>query len=106
VVSLLGLIDGQHQGHDSGDSIRNLNYRDIRGRKTVMDDPDMGRWVYAYNGFGELVTQTDAKGQTVTMVYDKLGRMISRSEPEGASTWTYDTACPNSGDTRILGTVY
>jgi len=22
-----------------------------------MDDPDMGHWVYAYNGFGELVTQ-------------------------------------------------
>ena len=66
---------------------------DLRGRKTAMLDPDMGAWSYRYNALGELVSQTDAKGQTTAMTYDKLGRMIGRSEPDLISTWTYDT-CP------------
>lgn len=70
---------------------------DIRGRKTAMDDPDMGAWSYDYNALGELTSQTDAKGQIVTMAYDKLGRMVSRSEAEGATTWTYDTATKGVG---------
>ncbi len=37
---------------------------DQRGRKTVLDNPDSGRWTYQSNGLGELVRQTDAKGQT------------------------------------------
>nr|VFK24170.1 MAG: RHS repeat-associated core domain-containing protein [Candidatus Kentron sp. MB] len=65
---------------------------DIRGNKVWMQDPDMGRWEYTYNAFGELVTQRNAKGQTVVMAYDKLGRMIRREEPEGITTWEYDSA--------------
>lgn len=57
-----------------------------------MNDPNMGPWSYKYNALGELTSQTDAKSQTVTMVYDALGRMTSRAEPEGTTTWTYDTA--------------
>ena len=72
---------------------------DIRGRKTSMNDPDMGAWTYAYNVLGELTSQTDAKGQTITMAYDKLGRMTSRVLPnsEGTSVWTYDTAFKGIG---------
>ncbi len=65
---------------------------DLGGRKRSMDDPDMGHWAYSYNAAGELVQQTDAKGQTIRISYDALGRMIERSEPEGLSRWTYDTA--------------
>ena len=36
-------------------------------------------------------------GQTVTLSYDKLGRMIERVELEGTSTWTYDTATHGIG---------
>ncbi len=68
------------------------NLYDLRGRKTGMDDPDMGIWSYTYNALGELVSQTDAKSQTVTMTYDKLGRMTQRVEAEGTSTWVYDYA--------------
>jgi YD repeat-containing protein len=78
---------------------------DIRGNKTKMNDPDMGTWTYSYNALiasysvvtkyrcsiskygkdsynalGKLVSQTDAKGQTSTMAYDKLGRMTQRTE--------------------------
>ena len=62
---------------------------DIRGSKTGMNDPDMGMdpvagayaWKYEYNGFGELVKQTDAKAQDTLMEYDRLGRMTKRTWP-------------------------
>ncbi|HEC84313.1 MAG TPA: hypothetical protein ENI48_03590 [Thioploca sp.] len=63
----------------------------IRGQKTRMYDADTGQTRYVYNALGELVSQTDAKAQTVSMQYDRLGRMVQRQEPEGMSTWTYDT---------------
>lgn len=70
---------------------------DLRGRKTAMDDPDLGRREYRHNAFGELVWQKDAKNQVVTMNYDRLGRMVARSAPEGDSTWIYDTATGGIG---------
>ena len=57
-----------------------------------MDDPDMGHWDYQYNAYGELIEQRDARNQTSTLRYDALGRMISRVEPEGQTTWIYDSA--------------
>ncbi len=68
-----------------------LNY-DVRGRKTSMVDPDMGTWSYTYNAAGELKTQTDANNNTIVLDYDDLGRLKSRIEPEGTTTWTYDTS--------------
>lgn len=50
----------------------------IQGRKIYIDDPDLGVWSYKYDGFGQLIEQTDAKGQTVNYSYDKLGRKISQ----------------------------
>jgi|SRR6266566_114878 len=44
-----------------------------RGRKTASTDPDLGHWTYAYDTANELVSQTDAKNQTSTFNYDKLG---------------------------------
>ncbi|MEK8016401.1 MAG: RHS repeat-associated core domain-containing protein [Candidatus Parabeggiatoa sp.] len=64
---------------------------DQRGHKIKMLDPDTGTSRYQYNALGELVAETDAKGQTIQMRYDQLGRLIWRQEPEGISTWTYDT---------------
>ena len=80
------------------------NTYDIRGFKTSMDDPDMGHWEYEYNVLGELIKQWDAKvatpsptNATVEMSYDVLGRLISRTESEGTTTWTYDTATTGKG---------
>jgi RHS repeat-associated protein len=90
---------------------------DKLGRKVAMHDPDKGGflgnadatcadvvqneksgwWHYRYNGFGELTWQKDTKGQTRNMTYDKLGRMLSRTDRtaanavEGHTTWHYDT---------------
>ena len=61
----------------------------------------MGNWSYLYNGFGELVTQTDAKAQVTQLYYDKLGRMVSRTEPNLNSTWTYDTCTKKIFGVRV-----
>ncbi len=88
------------------------------GRKTAMLDPDKGAawaqtgdaniacsqvawgragwWHYKYNGFGELIEQRDAKGQTTKMYYDSLGRMIGRTDilasgaVESFTQWFYE----------------
>ncbi|MCP4128697.1 MAG: hypothetical protein GY753_16795, partial [Gammaproteobacteria bacterium] len=70
---------------------------DALDRKITMDDPSMGQWSYQYNPLGELTGQTSAKGQTTTMAYDKLGRMVERVEAEGTTSWEYDTATKGIG---------
>ena len=67
---------------------------DTRGRKIGMTDPNMGSWSYLYNALGELIRQTDAKGQVGTLTYDVLGRMLTRNEPDLNSTWATTTAAP------------
>src|SRR5204862_4754343 len=64
---------------------------DVHGRKTESVDPDMGTWTYGYNGFGDLVHQTDAKNPPVTMTYDVLGRLKKKTDPTaGTAEWVYD----------------
>ena len=82
--------------------VTTLTY-DLRGRKKTMDDPDMGHWTYEYNVLGELTSQTDAKAQETTMSYDKLGRMVERTEHEGTSTWTYYTADTAEPENKGIG---
>jgi RHS repeat-associated protein len=72
---------------------------DLRGHKTRLVDPNMGTWDYEHNAFGELmrqkspVTTASACGATgiwtVCLDYDQAGRLESRSEAEGTTSWTY-----------------
>jgi RHS repeat-associated protein len=81
-------------------AIDNLNY-EKRGWKRRTTDPDMGQWTYTYNGFGDLVAQTDAKGQEITMTYDALGRMTGKTEPGGKKAeWVYDKVDVSTGQGR------
>ncbi len=79
---------------------------DLRGLKTSMDDPDMGEWFYAYDGNGNLWTQTDAKGDIITFGYDGLNRILTKTytiydsqETEATRnvTYTYDLAINGVG---------
>ena len=69
-----------------------VNTYDTRGRKLSTRDPDLGTWTYGYNGFGDLLWQRDAKGQVQSFNYDLLGRVRTRTEVEGTTTWTWDSA--------------
>ncbi len=82
---------------EGGTVTTTLEY-DRLGRKTAMSDPDKGNWEYKYNAFGELIWQKDGKGQVVQTSYDKLGRVVSRTDYTNASEamveqytrWYYD----------------
>lgn len=71
---------------------------DHRGQLVASDDPDAGQRSLAYDAFGQLLRLADGKSpaNVTTMRYDQLGRLVSRIEPEGTTTWTYRSA-PGSG---------
>lgn len=66
------------------------NTYDGYGRQTSLFDKNAGTTTYEYNGFGELIKQKDALNNTYTMKYDGLGRTVSRTGPEGTTTYQYD----------------
>jgi len=78
---------------DAQDNVIQISY-DSFGRKTSMDDPDMGVWSYNYDEVGNLVSQTDAKGQIIEFEYDIINRLIQKDFPNSpqaqAVVYTYD----------------
>jgi RHS repeat-associated protein len=78
--------------YTAGNITTGMDY-DMLGRKEGMDDPDMGAWSYEYDAPGNLVSQTDAKEQTITFAYDDLNRLVVKDLPAGADVYyTYDEA--------------
>jgi RHS repeat-associated protein len=65
---------------------------DSVGHRKASVDPDMGTWRYDYDAFGNLTSQTDAKGQITKLRYDLLDRPLGREAPDRKDTWEYDTA--------------
>ncbi len=70
---------------------------DLIGRRTQLNDPDLGLSVYRHSSFGEIVEQEDAEGLIIYSQYDQLGRMVERKVPivdtdttTSPSLWTYD----------------
>jgi len=64
---------------------------DKLGRKTSMDDPDMGAWNYSYDFNGNLASQTDARSQVINFTYDVLNRLTVKDYPAGVDTlYFYD----------------
>ncbi|HLM74851.1 MAG TPA: type IV secretion protein Rhs, partial [Polyangiaceae bacterium] len=55
-----------------------VTWRDALGRVKQFDDPDRGTTIQVWNGWGELVSSTDALGRTITFELDELGRTKSR----------------------------
>jgi RHS repeat-associated protein len=73
--------------------------------------PPVGWWSYQYDAFGELVKQTDPKGQTTSMTYDIVGRMLTRTDKfangtiDGYTRWYYDKQINGSAQTGAKGQV-
>ncbi|MCG2783910.1 MAG: hypothetical protein L6461_02280 [Anaerolineae bacterium] len=73
---LLTATRGEIQG--GGGATTSLAY-DMAGRKIGMSDPDMGDWTYTYDALGNLTSQTDARGCTLSLAYDLLNRLKSKT---------------------------
>lgn len=71
-------------------------YFDNLGRKVKVEDPDAGTTAMPaalnqYNGFGEVVTTTNANGDVLVFDHDRLGRITQRSvNGTLEAIWTYD----------------
>ncbi len=75
-----------------GGNIITITY-DKAGFQETLADPDAGISTYNYNPFGELVNQTDNRGNNYEMIYDALGRMTVKklTNENHTTTYTYDT---------------
>jgi YD repeat-containing protein len=63
---------------------------DTLGRKTAMDDPDLGEWSYVYDVNGNLKKQTDNRGKTINLTYDRLNRVTGKITTPETINFTYD----------------
>jgi len=59
------------------------------GRKVEMVDPDMGRWTYAYDAGGNLVTQIDAKLQATDFYYNARNELTGKAYALGVNPAGY-----------------
>jgi RHS repeat-associated protein len=79
---------------------------DSLGRVIEQMDPDSGRKSFTYDEASGTDTQTDAMSQVTTLHYDSAGRVMSRQNTAGTTSYSYGTTagCPaacNAG--RLVG---
>ena len=84
----------------SGNVVSQVTYN-LRGMRTQLSDVDLGTWSFTPNALGELISQTDAKGQATSFAYDALGRLTTRIEAEGTSTWTWGSSAVDRNIGRL-----
>lgn len=84
----------------SNGSTWSMNYDNL-GRQTNLSDPDAGTTIYTYNIFNELIRQVDSKGNSDSLTYDPIGRVIRKYAKEGIKLYSYDP----SGKPGVLSSV-
>lgn len=72
------------------------------GRMRQLEDPDRGVTTYVFDEWGQPTQALHASGLSVLSSYDELGRLISRTDEHGTSTFDYDA--PNATG-QLLGSV-
>jgi len=73
-----------------GSIVTQMQY-DIAGNQTQLVDPSAGTINYTYNGFGELLTQQNARSQTTTISYYPDGRIFKKLTPDGTTKYRYNS---------------
>ncbi|MFT3740959.1 MAG: RHS repeat-associated core domain-containing protein [Breznakibacter sp.] len=80
-----------------GNVVTSMQYDDL-GNQTVLEEPNCGVVTYRYNAFGELISQVK-NGKSTNVEYDVLGRVQKVVDPDGTTTYVYDTR--NKGKGKI-----
>jgi RHS repeat-associated protein len=73
-----------------------------RGARTSIRDVDAGLRTWQYTPFGEVRSESNARGQSISYTYDRLSRRLTRQEPEGTTTWTWG----RTWSARNVGSLY
>ncbi|MFC1642786.1 RHS repeat-associated core domain-containing protein, partial [Myxococcota bacterium] len=76
---------------------------DDLGRIEVLSDKNIGYHVCYYSGYGELLSDSDAR-EGVSLWYDSLGRLDLRADKDGVTDWIYDGDGPGEKG-RLVETV-
>ena len=82
-----GTVNATYTSVNPSDSIT-FEY-DVMGNRTSISDPDAGTVLTLYDGFGNLLRQINAKNDTSTFVYDRLGRTIQSTDSRGSLNYVY-----------------
>jgi len=56
---------------------------------------DLGTRSYTYDALGEMTNGSDGKSQSFSGTFDALSRPLTRTEPEGTTTWTWGNTPAN-----------
>ncbi len=64
----------------------------IHGVMTSQFDADRGTRSFTPNSLGEVVSMTNARGQTTSFSYDAVSRLIRRSNGDGTARWNWGTS--------------
>ncbi len=78
---------------------------DIAGNQKKLIDPSAGTINYTYNGYGELVTQQNARSQTTTIIYNPDGTIKRKETPEGLIKYRYNPTNKQLVNVNSYGTV-
>ncbi len=65
------------------------------GRTVREESSATGATAITYDDDGSVASTVDALGRTISSSYDVLGRIARHTTPEGATTYTYETALVN-----------
>ena len=77
---------------DKKGNVYHFSY-DNRGNLTEMRTPLNTNTLFTYNAYGQVLTSTDANGNTTTYTYDNYGNLISQTDALGnTNTMTYNIA--------------
>jgi YD repeat-containing protein len=74
-----------------------------RGMKVSHNSKDMGAWTWTRNALGEAASMRDARSQVFGFTYDKLGRLTSRTAPDGVTTWNWGSTAADRNIGRLAG---
>lgn len=90
-VNYLYHSSGQMKEVNYGSHVVSMGY-DAAGRQDSLNDPSSGIITYQYNAYGQLKEQEDANAITFTMDYDLMGRLTSKTGPDGTTSYNYFTS--------------